>query len=136
MRVDGTRLRCANIPKMKPVFVAIDHVQLAMPPGKEEEARKFYSGVLGMDEIPKPAELAKRGGVWFASGEVQIHLGLEGDFHPAKKAHPALRCAEYEALVARLRERHVEIVEDNSISGVERCHIHDCFGNRIELIKS
>lgn len=69
-----------------------------MPPGKEDKAREFFSGILGMTEIPKPPELAKRGGCWFASGDVQIHLGVENDFRPAKKADPALGCADYEGL--------------------------------------
>ena len=84
-------------------FTAIDHVQLAMPVGEEETARRFYAGLLGMTEIPKPPELAKRGGCWFASGRVQVHLGVEGEFRPAKKAHPAFSCGEYEALISGLR---------------------------------
>jgi 4-hydroxyphenylpyruvate dioxygenase-like putative hemolysin len=76
-------------------FSTIDHVQLAAPPGSEDEARRFYGGLLGMQETPKPPMLAQRGGVWFASGEVQIHIGIEQDFRPARKAHPALRCNHY-----------------------------------------
>ena len=71
-------------------FTSIDHVQLAMPTGEEDTARRFYRDLLGMVEIPKPPELAKRGGCWFESGEVQVHLGVENDFRPAKKAHPGL----------------------------------------------
>ena len=115
-------------------FTAIDHVQLAMPQGEEARARRFYCDLLGMEEVPKPPELAKRGGCWFASGEVQIHLGVENDFRPARKAHPALRCRDYEALLQRLREAGVEWKEALDIPGVCRCHIHDPFGNRIELI--
>ena len=115
-------------------FTAIDHVQLAMPSGQEQAARNFYAGVLGMREIPKPVELAARGGCWFESGGVHIHLGVEPEFRPAKKAHPALRCAEYEALLSRLTTAGIRIDEPNDIAGVRRCHIHDCFGNRIELI--
>lgn len=117
-----------------PPFTSIDHVQLAMPVGGEETARKFYGGLLGMVEIPKPAELAKRGGCWFESGRVQIHLGVEADFHPAKKAHPALRCAQYSELLNRLRKAGTDANEVDDISGIRRCHIHDPFGNRIELI--
>ena len=116
------------------VFTAIDHVQLAMPPGEEGKARAFYAGVLGMMEVPKPPELAKRGGCWFASGGVQLHLGVENDFRPAKKAHPALRCADYQGLVKRLRSSAVEVSEPDDIPGVRRCHVHDPFGNRLELI--
>jgi catechol 2,3-dioxygenase-like lactoylglutathione lyase family enzyme len=115
-------------------FTSIDHVQLAMPAGEEELARRFYCGVLGMQEIPKPAELAARGGCWFASGDVQIHLGVETDFRPAKKAHPALRCHDYESLVQNLRSAGIQVEEPNDIPGVQRCHAHDIFGNRIELI--
>ena len=115
-------------------FLQIDHVQLAMPRGEEERARRFYRGVLGMEEIPKPPALQKRGGCWFASGTVQIHLGVEEDFRPARKAHPALRCLEYLRLVSRLAENGVTVAEASDVPGVHRCHIFDPFGNRIELI--
>jgi len=115
-------------------FSAIDHVQLAMPVGREDTARHFYGGLLGMAEIPKPPELAKRGGCWFESGAFQIHLGVENDFRAAKKAHPALRCRDYPALLQKLHRAGVEVNEVEDIPGVRRCHIHDPFGNRIELI--
>jgi catechol 2,3-dioxygenase-like lactoylglutathione lyase family enzyme len=115
-------------------FIAIDHVQLAMPPGGEKAARGFYSEVLEMREIEKPAELAKRGGCWFESGSVQLHLGVEEQFRPAKKAHPALQCVEYDHLLLKLRAAGVELTEANDIPGLRRSHIYDPFGNRIELI--
>ena len=115
-------------------FSAIDHVQLAAPPRSEEEARRFYGELLGMQEIPKPILLANRGGVWFASGEVQIHVGIEQDFRPARKAHPALRCRDYDGLLARLRAAGIEVIEVDDIPDVRRAHVHDPFGNRIELI--
>ncbi len=115
-------------------FSAIDHVQLAMPAGGEDVARRFYGDLLGMMELSKPVELAKRGGCWFGSGVVQIHLGVEAEFRPAKKAHPALRCSDYDGLTASLREAGIEVKDDASIPGVRRCHIADPFGNRIELI--
>jgi catechol 2,3-dioxygenase-like lactoylglutathione lyase family enzyme len=115
-------------------FTGIDHVQLAMPPGEEGRARPFYADLLGMKEIPKPAELAKRGGCWFESGSVQVHLGVEDDFRPARKAHPALRCGDYAALLERLRAAGIAINEPDDIPGVRRAHIHDPFGNRIELV--
>ena len=118
----------------KPEFVCIDHVQLAMPAGQEAAARAFFCEVLGMSEIPKPTELAKRGGCWFQGGGVQIHLGVEADFRPAKKAHPALRCKNYDALLADLAAARVQAEEASDIPGVRRCHIHDPFGNRIELV--
>lgn len=119
---------------MTPPFTAIDHVQLAMPVGAEDAARRFYSGMLGMTEIPKPPELAKRGGCWFQSGSVQVHLGVEGDFRAAKKAHPAFRCGDYDGLVSRLKAAGVEVTDAADIPGVRRCHVDDPFGNRIELI--
>lgn len=115
-------------------FSAIDHVQLAAPPGSEDEARHFYVGLLGMREIAKPPLLAQRGGVWFASGEVQIHIGVERDFHPARKAHPALRCNDYDGLLCTLRSAGAAVTEVDDIPGLRRAHIHDPFGNRIELI--
>ncbi len=117
-------------------FSAIDHVQLAMPVGGESLARGFYHGLLGMTELPKPEELAKRGGCWFASGSVQVHLGVETEFRTAKKAHPALRCMDYAGLTSRLRSAGIEVKDDDNIPGVRRCHISDPFGNRIELIES
>ncbi len=117
-------------------FTSIEHVQLAMPIGEEETARRFYCTILGMTEIPKPEELARRGGCWFESGVVQIHLGVETDFRPARKAHPALRCRDYEGLRSRLGAAGVEVKDDDLIPGVLRCHISDPFGNRIELIAS
>lgn len=117
-------------------FSALDHVQLAMPQSQEPAARRFYCDVLGMTELTKPSILAKRGGCWFASGEVQIHLGVEADFRPAKKAHPALRCPDYAALTARLQQAGVELIPDDALPGTVRCYTHDIFGNRIELIQA
>jgi catechol 2,3-dioxygenase-like lactoylglutathione lyase family enzyme len=116
------------------LFTAIDHVQLAMPAGGEETARRFYVDVLCMIELPKPRELAKRGGCWFQNGTVQVHLGVENDFRPAKKAHPAFRCSNYVTYVAHLHGAGIDVTEVDDIPGVRRCHIHDPFGNRIELI--
>lgn len=120
----------------KTTFIAIDHVQLAMPPSQEEKAREFYCGILRMSEIPKPPELAQRGGAWFSSGSVQLHLGVENDFRPAKKAHPALRCSEYDLLLAQLRQAGVEVREDHARKNARRAYVDDPFGNRIELIES
>lgn len=117
-------------------FTSIDHLQLAMPAGREDEARTFYAGMLGMKEVAKPEKLARRGGCWFESGSVQIHLGVEADFRPAKKAHPALVCNDYSDFIKRLTQHGVQVNEVDDIPGVRRCHIHDPFGNRIELIDS
>lgn len=125
-----------NPERLPAPFASIDHVQLAMPIGGEAAARTFYARVLGMVEIPKPTELAMRGGCWFESGNVQIHLGVEPDFRAAKKAHPALCCPQYCELLDRLRNAGIEANEVDDIPGVRRCHIHDPFGNRIELIAS
>lgn len=114
-------------------FTAIDHVQLAMPAGREDDARAFFCGVLGMTEIPKPPELAKRGGCWFASGDVQVHLGVEADFRPARKAHPGLRCADLAQILQRLREAEIAYEEDHA-TGTPRAFVHDPFGNRMELV--
>jgi catechol 2,3-dioxygenase-like lactoylglutathione lyase family enzyme len=115
-------------------FSDIDHVQLAMPVGGEESARRFYRDLIGMVELSKPPELARRGGCWFGSGGVQVHLGVEIDFRAAKKAHPALRCVDYDGLTERLRAAGVSVTEDENIPGVRRSHIADPFGNRIELV--
>ena len=117
-------------------FTAIDHVQLAMPVGQEEAARAFYVALLGLAEVPKPAELADRGGAWFHSGMVHVHLGVEADFRPARKAHPAFLCQNYAALVARLRASGIAVVEAENLSGKARCHVFDPFGNRIELVEA
>src|SRR5215831_18829332 len=115
-------------------IVAIEHVQLAMPPGEERLARDFYAGILGIPEVPKPPELAKRGGAWFESGSVKIHLGVEAEFRSARKAHPALRVRDLRALVDRLREARVDVVEE-PLEGHFRVYVADPFGNRIELME-
>lgn len=120
---------------MSGYLTAIDHVQLAMPAGGEEKAREFYRDVLGMVEMPKPEELAQRGGCWFKSDTVEIHLGVEADFRAAKKAHPALRCREYHVLMAKLRRAGCEVTHDAANPGITRCFVHDPFGNRIEFIQ-
>jgi catechol 2,3-dioxygenase-like lactoylglutathione lyase family enzyme len=117
-----------------PAFARLDHVQLAIPVGGEQAARGFYCDLLGMTEVPKPPALAVRGGLWVQSGEVMIHLGVEPEFRPAKKAHPALVCTAYDALLAKLRAAGVSVRDSDEIPGIRRCHIDDVFGNRIELI--
>lgn len=113
----------------------IDHVQLAMPAGGEEAARKFYRDLLGFEETPKPDELVKRGGVWFECNGARIHLGVDPGFRAAKKAHPALRCDDYEALIERIRSAAYDVVEDAiPFEGRPHCYVSDPFGNRIELI--
>ena len=115
-------------------ILAIEHVQLAMPAGREAEAREFYCGLLGIPEVAKPPELAKRGGAWFETGTVKIHLGVDVDFRPARKAHPALLVRELRTLVQRLREAGVDVVEE-PLEGYFRVYVTDPFGNRIELME-
>ncbi len=113
----------------------IEHVQLAMPPGQEDEARRFYAGVLGVPELPKPPHLAARGGVWFERGELKIHLGVEKDFRPAKKAHPALLVSDLASLATSLRAAGCPVVDDEPLEGYRRIYTADPFGNRIELME-
>ncbi len=113
----------------------IDHVQLAMPPGGEDLARAFYQALLGMKEVAKPRELAGRGGCWFESSGVRLHLGVEADFKPARKAHPALRVTEFADLVLQLNAAGCATSEDGPFEGAARVYVDDPFGNRIELIE-
>ena len=114
---------------------SIDHVQLAMPAGGEELARWFYGELLGLPEIPKPEHLARRGGCWFESPTVKIHLGVEADFRPARKAHPALLVTELATLVRQLQDAGVETVVDEPLVGYHRVYVYDPFGNRLELLE-
>jgi catechol 2,3-dioxygenase-like lactoylglutathione lyase family enzyme len=112
------------------VITGLDHVQVAAPPGCEAEARAFYGGLLGLSEVPKPPELAARGGVWFGL----LHVGVTPDFVPAAKAHPALRVRGLEALAARLTEAGVEVRWDDALPGVARFYADDPWGNRLEFV--
>ena len=116
-------------------LVALDHVQLAMPPGGEAAARAFYVGVLGMVEIPKPAELEGRGGVWFGVEGVELHLGVDPDFRPARKAHPGLRVTGLPALIARCEAAGYPALAGTALPGRQRVHVADPFGNRLELLE-
>lgn len=113
----------------------IDHIQLAAPMDCEEEAREFFGGILGLNEVEKPAELKKRGGVWFEFGTFQLHIGVEEPFTPAKKAHPAFVVENIEELKGHLREKGVSFTEDDLLPGASRIHVHDPFGNRLELLE-
>ena len=113
----------------------LDHVQLAMPAGEETVAREFYSGILGLTEVPKPANLAKRGGAWFESGTLRVHLGVEADFRPAKKAHPAFIVQGLDAITHHLQRSGVAVVTDEPLEGYNRIYVSDPFGNRIELLE-
>jgi len=113
---------------------AIHHVQLAMPIGEEEAARRFYGDVLGLQEVAKPAPLAGRGGVWFEAGSLRLHLGVERDFRAARKAHPAFLVEGLAALFERLRAAGHAVREDENLPGFARGYVDDPFGNRIELM--
>ena len=113
----------------------IDHVQLAMPKGREDEARAFYIGLLGLTEISKPASLAGRGGAWFQCGSMQLHVGVEADFRPARKAHPALLVHQLAVLLEKLEAANCVVKFDQPLEGFERAFTEDPFGNRIELLE-
>lgn len=117
-------------------FVALDHVQLCMPHGQEEQARAFYCGVLGMTELPKPADgAAGFGGCWFVAGSVHLHLGPEEPFRPALRAHPAIAVDDLDALRARLEAADLEVKDGKPIPGRRRFFSTDCFGNRMEWVE-
>jgi catechol 2,3-dioxygenase-like lactoylglutathione lyase family enzyme len=116
------------------VIIGLDHVQVAAPPGCEAEARAFYGGLLGLTERGKPASLAARGGVWFACGAQQLHVGVAADFAPAAKAHPAFAVAGLDELAARLVTAGVEVRWDAEIPELARFYVDDPWGNRIELL--
>ena len=122
--------------KKKAAFLGIDHVQLAAPAGSEALARKFFGDVLGMQEIQKPEPLRMRGGIWFACGNQQLHIGIELDFEPARKAHPAIQVADVPALQRRLKTAGFDVIPDGNLPGVARFYTHDPFGNRIEFIEA
>jgi catechol 2,3-dioxygenase-like lactoylglutathione lyase family enzyme len=113
----------------------IDHILIAMPPGREEEARTFYAGVLGLTEQIKPPQLAARGGCWFESGGLEAHLGVEKNFVPARKAHLAFIVDDLAGMVAKAIQAGLRVTEDEPIEGCDRRRIDDPFGNRIELIE-
>ncbi len=116
-------------------IVGIDHVQLAMPEGRESQAVAFYVGLLGFTQVTKPPALAARGGCWFETPTAKVHLGVEQDFRPARKAHPALLVDDLEALADRLSSAGIEVREENGIEGHLQRYVDDPFGNRIELLQ-
>jgi catechol 2,3-dioxygenase-like lactoylglutathione lyase family enzyme len=117
-----------------PEIVALHHVQLAMPPGREDDAQAFYEGVLGLPRVTKPEPLARRGGCWFARGPVSLHLGAEAGFVPARKAHPAFVVAGLDGLAEAVAAAGHPVRWDDELPGVWRFYTDDPFGNRIELI--
>jgi catechol 2,3-dioxygenase-like lactoylglutathione lyase family enzyme len=116
-------------------FTGIDHVQLAAPKGVEEEIRAFFTGKLGFEEIPKPENLRARGGCWFLCGTQELHIGVEEDFQPAKKAHPAFCVKNLGEFRLHLEGQEVTIKEKIPINGRERIFVDDPFGNRMEFLE-
>lgn len=119
---------------MPSLIVGVDHVQLAAPAGCEAKARQFFGELLGMKEIEKPEKLQARGGVWFECGPQQLHIGVESDFQPAKKAHPGFSVGNLDALRRLLEDANYPVKED-PLPGVQRIHTEDPFGNRLEFIQ-
>lgn len=113
----------------------LHHVQLAIPPGSEPECRRFYGGVLGWRELEKPPLLKARGGVWYSVGEGELHLGVEADFRPARKAHPALAVGNLDQLADRIRAAGSPVEYDDAIPGLRRFYTADAVGNRIEFLE-
>ncbi|WP_031076465.1 VOC family protein [Streptomyces sp. NRRL WC-3742] len=116
-------------------FVRLDHVQLDIPAGAEDECRAFWNGVLGMDELPKPPVLAARGGCWFRGGGVEVHLGVTPDFRPARKGHPGILVHSLDALAERLAAHGHEVVWDDNLPGHRRFYADDTVGNRLEFLE-
>ena len=116
-------------------LVGLHHIQLAMPPDEEEDAVRFYGTVLGLTQVEKPPELAPRGGVWFRSGGVEVHLGIEEPFTPARKAHPAFLVQDLAKLRERIEAAGYRVTDDVPLEGFHRCHVRDPFGNRLELVE-
>jgi catechol 2,3-dioxygenase-like lactoylglutathione lyase family enzyme len=113
----------------------IHHVQLACPPGSEDALRAFYGGVLGLTEVPKPAALAARGGCWFRGYGIELHLGVEQDFRPARKAHPGLLVDDLDAWATRLSRVGYDVEFDDHFPGMRRFYSSDCHGNRLEFLE-
>lgn len=123
------------MPEPSHAFTGVHHVQLAMPPGREQAARDFYAGVLGMTEVAKPAPLARRGGAWFRAGAVEIHLGVEDDFAPARKAHPGILVSGLDRLASHLTAAGHPVHRDDAFPGFRRFYAADPFGNRLEFLE-
>ncbi|HEY1989407.1 MAG TPA: VOC family protein [Acidimicrobiales bacterium] len=117
------------------MYAGLHHMQLAMPPGGEPDARRFFVDVLGMTEVPKPPVLAARGGAWFSSGGLELHLGVEDDFRPAKKGHPGILVDDIEDIVRRLAAAGQEATWDGDFPGFRRVYAADPFGNRLEFLE-
>ncbi len=116
-------------------FLGIDHVQLAGPPGCELVARHFFGDILGWVELPKPEHLQRRGGLWFQCGSQQVHIGIQEDFVPASKAHPAFHVADLADFRAHVLQHGLEPIDDEPLPGADRFYLRDPFGNRLEFLE-
>ncbi len=116
------------------MIVGLDHIQLALPAGAESRMRAFYCDLLDMQDIPKPAPLAGRGGFWVRAGAVACHFGVDPDFRPATKAHPAFVVSDLDALAHRLSDAGHDVHWDQALPDVTRFFTNDPVGNRIEFI--
>jgi catechol 2,3-dioxygenase-like lactoylglutathione lyase family enzyme len=116
-------------------ILSLDHVQVAIPVGGEHRARDFYAGILGFTEIEKPAAMAGRNSLWFAAGSVTLHLGIEPDFHAAKRAHPAFVVADLDEILIACDRAGLATRPDTPFNGFRRVHVFDPFGNRLELMQ-
>lgn len=134
--VPGSENVTGNPPPEQWRLARLHHVQLAMPAGAEPRAREFYGGALAMAEIDKPPVLAARGGCWFRRDGLELHLGVEEDFRPARKAHPGILVSDLDALAARLADAGVGIDWDDNFPGYRRFYAHDPFGNRLEFLSA
>ncbi len=115
-------------------IIGLDHIQIAIPEGGEDKARAFYADLLGMHEVPKPDNLSPSG-CWFERGGVDLHIGVDPDFVPARKAHPALLVDDLAGLRAKLEKAGIETSDDKPVEGYSRFFASDPFGNRIELMQ-
>jgi catechol 2,3-dioxygenase-like lactoylglutathione lyase family enzyme len=121
---------------MKSRIAHLDHIQIAAPEGCEPAARDFYGSLLGLREVEKPETLRARGGCWFQCGPQQLHIGVERDFRPAKKAHPAFAVNDLDELRQAFLARGIKLAEDTTIPGIRRFHAEDPWGNRLEFLES
>ncbi len=113
----------------------IDHIQIAAPEGCESAARDFYGSLLGLKEIEKPPVLKARGGCWFECGSQQLHIGVERNFQPARKAHPAFSVFKLDELRRSLEEHGVPVIDDDNLPGTRRFYAEDPWGNRLEFLE-
>ncbi len=117
------------------MFDRLHHIQLTMPRGEEPAARSFYCDVLAMSEVDKPPALAARGGAWFRAGGVELHLGVEDDFRPARRGHPGILVDDLDDVVSRLRSAGQDATWDGDFPGYRRVYAYDPFGNRLEFLE-